>query len=249
MSCRPSSSTPKKRRVGDLSTPSWAAGEGSEELEEDVSDRRFFRRGKGQRAMLMQVDQHNGIPLSPSIVLAGAGQLTGQQQPVVHITVNQQPPVINPIGSTVLPDYFPTTLPITRLTAAERRHKYGLGIYTPTLVKEQIKDFVKWSTNAVELSRAGTYSAAVQFTTTEKQETCILAYLGYLANVRTDVSDERLDMSAYDQPKWIAGFISYLMARDVGRGHVIKHISLARKVNNWLVSGEWDERAPHTCML
>ncbi len=204
---------------------------------------------------MMQEGSQEGIFLgmmdSPSTLL-GASLLTGRpapplpasctlaSTPVINININQQMAAPSSVsGVLVLPDYFPTTLPVTRLTAAERRNKYGLGFHTPSMVKEQIKAFIKWSTDDVQLSRAGTYSAAVQFTTTEKQETCILAFLGYLANVRTDVSDERLDMSAYDQPKWIAGFISYLMARDVGRGHVIKHISLARKVNNWLVSGEW----------
>ena len=53
-----------------------------------------------------------------------------------------------------------------------------------------------------------------------------------------DVEEERINLNAYVSPVWIAGFISYLMARNVGRGHIIKNVSLAKKVNNWLVSGE-----------
>lgn len=212
-------------------------GAGSSTREEEDTEPSFYRRGQARTPL--QVEE-GGVSLSivSPTTLVGARLLTGQQlsagSPVVHVTVNQQMS-----SNIVLPDYFPTTLPVTRLTASERRFKYGLGMAsTPRLVKEQIKSFVTWSTDPVQLSRSGSYSAAVQFTTTEKHETCILAYLGYLANVRTDVNDERLEMQAYSEPKWIVGFISYLVARDVGRGHIIKHVALARKVNNWLVSGE-----------
>jgi hypothetical protein len=181
---------------------------------------------------------------TPSMVY-GAGLLMGKgQSPLtplspttnIHIHLPAATPVFT--DPRILPSTFPTTLPITRLSEAEQKVKYGLGSKAPPLVKEQLRDFVRWSTDAVQLSRSGTYSAAVQFSTTDKHEVAILAYLGYLHNVRMDVEEERVNLNAYASPIWIAGFISYLMARNVGRGHIIKNVSLAKKVNNWLVSGE-----------
>ena len=67
----------------------------------------------------------------------------------------------------------------------------------------------------------------------------MLAYLGYLKNIRTDVADDILSLHCYKNPSWFAGFISYLMAREVGRGHLVKHVSLAKKINNYMVSGGW----------
>ena len=142
------------------------------------------------------------------------------------------------VSSSVLPGRFPTTLPYMDLAPADQKFKYGLGKQVTPLVRDQLKTFVKWSTDDIQLTRDGAYSAAVQLSTTDKHETCIMAYLGYLTNVRTDVADCQIALQAYASPIWIAGFISYLRARDVGRGHILKHLSLAKKVNNWLVSGE-----------
>lgn len=188
--------------------------------------------------------QHEGIFLgspTPSM-LYGAGLLVGGSNlhatPAstnIHIHLPATPPSFS--DPNMLPPSFPTSLPVTRLSEADKKAKYGLGNKQPAVVREQIKDFVRWSTDAVQLSRHGAYSAAVQFSTTDKHETAVLAYLGYLKNVRTDISEEFIVLNAYSSPVWLAGFVSYLMARNVGRGHIIKHIALAKKVNNWLVSG------------
>ena len=131
---------------------------------------------------------------------------------------------------------FPSTLPDI-FVPGDAIKTYGLGNKAPLAVRQEIDDFVKWSTTSIQLDRSDRYSAAVQRTTTEKHETCILAYLGFLVNVKGEITLADVSMSLYSDPYLFAAFLSFLRSRDVGRGHVLKHVSLARKVNNYLVSG------------
>lgn len=132
---------------------------------------------------------------------------------------------------------FPTTIPVSFMTEDEKTKPYGIGDRASKELRRGIKAFVTWSSTAIQLDRSERYAAAVQTTTTEKQETTILSYMGYLSNFVLDVSADQLLITAYASPHWFAQFISFLQAREVGRGHIIKHMSLARKVNNYLVSG------------
>ena len=50
-------------------------------------------------------------------------------------------------------------------------------------------------------------------------------------------------MDAYSDGQLFAGFMSYLRARGAMRGHQLKHISLARKVLDYLKSGS-DSASP-----
>ena len=112
------------------------------------------------------------------------------------------------------------------------------GLSKPSrAIKQEIKDFVDWSTTSIQLDRSERYSASVQRTTTDKHETSILAYLGFLVNIKGEITDTEASMSSYSSPIQFAAFVAFLQARDVGRGHVLKHVSLARKVNNYLISG------------
>jgi len=131
---------------------------------------------------------------------------------------------------------FPKNLPEI-FVPGDAVKTYGLGNKAPQTVRREITDFVNWSTTAIQLDRSDRYSAAVQRTTTEKHETCILAYLGFLVNVKAEILLADVRLSAYSDPFMFAAFLAFLKSRDVGRGHILKHVSLARKVNNYLISG------------
>jgi len=133
---------------------------------------------------------------------------------------------------------FPVTIATTYLSEEEKTRAYGLSAdRVPLELKRGIAEFVRWSTADVQLDRSERYAASVQLTTTDNQQTTILGYMGYLANIRTDVSADQLSLKAYERPNLFAGFISFLQAREVGRGYILKHLSVARKVNNYLLSG------------
>jgi len=148
-------------------------------------------------------------------------------------------PLISAKPSTVYPPLsaFPKQLPAI-FVPGDAVRRYGLAKASLTL-RRGIKDFVSWSTASIQLDRSDRYSSAVQRTTTDKHETCILAYLGFLVNIKGDVSLADASIEAYSDPVMFAGFLAFLRARDVGRGHVLKHVSLARKVNNYLISGQF----------
>ena len=136
---------------------------------------------------------------------------------------------------------FPVTIPTTYLGEEDKTRPYGISAErVPRELKRGIAEFVRWSTTDVQLDRSARYSAAVQLTTTDNQQGAILGFMGYLANIRTDVSAGQLTLKAYEHPYLLTGFVSFLRAREVGRGYILKHLSVARKVNNYLVSGGLD---------
>ena len=178
------------------------------------------------------------IPCRPCSIAPAAGGSGGFSTPlrVTTPTIAAVPRVESP--TPVALQEYPTSLDVMYLSEEERTAPYGIGYLCPRMVSDDITKFVKWSTTAVQLDRSERYPAAVQSTTTEKQEVAIRAYLGYLINIRGHRIGNLIDLSDYSDPDFFIGFISYLVARNVGRGHILKHISLARKVNNFLGSGE-----------
>lgn len=80
------------------------------------------------------------------------------------------------------------------------------------------------------------YIRAVQLTTLQRVPNLILGFLGYTS--RTYCLDtSSISLQRYAEPKCIARFIGYLQARGVGFGHMASHLSLSRKINDFLQSG------------
>lgn len=126
---------------------------------------------------------------------------------------------------------FPTRLPHFILrTARERNEAYGLSPHeVPPSLEKQLQDFVAWSRTAIQLDRPLAYRAPVQLVTILKQETCILAFLGFL-NLYKGITPRMATLNHYESANLWASFISYITARGAMRGHVLKHVSLALKV-------------------
>ena len=57
--------------------------------------------------------------------------------------------------------------------------------------------------------------------------------MGYL-HLHKQVPPQQLSLSWYRHSMYLAGFLTFLAARDVGKGHLLRHCSLAIKVNVWL---------------
>jgi hypothetical protein len=140
---------------------------------------------------------------------------------------------------------FPKTIPETFLTPKQQCEKYGLGKDgTPSAVALEIDSFLAWSSALIQLDRPKQYATAVQTTTSAKQVDTIRAYLGYVDLYHRSCLVP-LSLTVYTQPKLFIQFMSYLQARDVGRAHLGKHVSLALKVNCYLAvrSGPVDPNA------
>jgi hypothetical protein len=61
------------------------------------------------------------------------------------------------------------------------------------------------------------------------------AFLGFVASFHSKHPQlYDVHLSSYSSSVFIADFLAYLMARNVGKGHLLQHLSLARKVNNFL---------------
>jgi hypothetical protein len=128
------------------------------------------------------------------------------------------------------------TIPETFLTPKQQVEKYGLGKGgTPSAVALEMDNFFAWSSALIQLDRPKTYATPVQTTTSAKQVDTIRAYLGYVDLYHPECSNP-LSLRAYTQPQAFINFVSYLRARDVGRAHIGKHVSLALKVNRYFVA-------------
>jgi hypothetical protein len=110
---------------------------------------------------------------------------------------------------------------------------------------QHIQDFRAWSMEDIQLDR-GRYVAPVQTSTIDKQEECILAYMGYLEKY-WDVDVTAMSLYQYQDLHSFADYISYILARGAGKGHAVKHISLAKKINAFLKAeqqdGAWEAQA------
>jgi hypothetical protein len=132
---------------------------------------------------------------------------------------------------------FPATLPALILTPEQQQEKYGLPKNAvPRQLQDQMNVLERWQMEPINLERSHRYVRAVQSTTTEKHETCILGYLGYVMT-KFGVRPDQLSLSAYLQPERFVHFIAYLKARGVQKGQLVKHVSIARKVADYLQSG------------
>jgi hypothetical protein len=97
--------------------------------------------------------------------------------------------------------------------------------------------YERWASTPINTERGARYIRPVQSTTLAKCSSLILAFLGYVHKY-FKIPHAGLSLSVgYSDPRKIAHFVAYLQARNVNRGHIVKHLGLARKVNNYLQSG------------
>jgi hypothetical protein len=134
------------------------------------------------------------------------------------------------------PALFPETIPEMFLTPRQQVERYGLGKDgTPSAVALEMERFFAWSSALIQLDRPKAYATPVQTTTSAKQIDTIRAYLGFVDIYHPGCSVP-LSLRVYTQPHPFINFVSYLRARDVGRAHIGKHVSLALKVNRYFVA-------------
>ena len=127
---------------------------------------------------------------------------------------------------------FPATLPTTHLLPRQHKEKYGYPKNDiPRHLKAQLDSYGKWSMAPINMARSQRYARAIQSTTLDKTLGAMRGYLGW-HGVRNP--SLRPDLSAYSDAKSFAAFTSYLLARGVSKGQVVKHVSVARKVNDYL---------------
>lgn len=113
---------------------------------------------------------------------------------------------------------FPSTLPIVDLLPEQRSAKYSLED-PPRRVRDDIQEFVNWSALPVNLERSERYASGVQSTTLDKVPQKILGYLGYISR-KYAINMLDINMTLFDNPKYCMDFVAYLIARDVGLGHL-----------------------------
>jgi hypothetical protein len=114
--------------------------------------------------------------------------------------------------------------------------KYGLPTATlPKNLFREIHHFKVWETNGVQLDRGGVYAKKVQQPTMESHQAIIKAFMGFTATA-FKVDKRKLALALYQQADIFLSFISFLIQRDVSRGHILHHITLANKINSYLQS-------------
>ena len=130
---------------------------------------------------------------------------------------------------------FPSTLPPTILTPTQVKERYGFEeASTPPKLKHELQNFAIWSKEDFNFSRGMRYSNSVQEDTLSHQLQCMRAYCGYVTKYFFQDVPSSATLSFYKDPQHLASFVAYLKARGSQRGHLMKHISLAKKVNFYL---------------
>jgi hypothetical protein len=110
------------------------------------------------------------------------------------------------------------------------------------LLKE-IETYERWAAAPINTERSQRYVRAVQSTTLAKSSNLMLAYMGFVSRYFNQPADNLTLAQQYTDAQRLAAFVSYLKARTSSRGHISKHLSLAKKVCDFLQSGS-PEDAP-----
>ncbi len=97
-----------------------------------------------------------------------------------------------------------------------------------------MEHFEAWSRNPVQLDRDARYKAC-QEVTVESTRDSIFNYMGFLYKHKATPL-HHLSLSLFRSPHLFSSFISYLLARAVGRGTISKHTTTAKKVCSYLHS-------------
>ena len=155
-----------------------------------------------------------------------------------------------PSISSVYGQPFPTQLDSTVLHIADLDALYGLKKdQVLSELQAEIDYFRVWSMQPVQLDRPQEYVRAVQTVTFDGQADCLRGYFGFVFNY-CGRSLSEVSIRAYEEPQTFVSFISFLKARGCRKGQLVKHISLAKKVNSYISTAlsENDQvgRAHHT---
>lgn len=118
------------------------------------------------------------------------------------------------------------------------QEKYGFPEDgTPSRLRQDIDGFCDWSAAPINLERGVQYPHAVQDATLQGYKKSLRAFAGFV-RMYHHLEEEKLTLEVYKDPNLVANFVSYLIARGVGRGRLQGHLSLARKVNDYLAAGD-----------
>jgi hypothetical protein len=130
---------------------------------------------------------------------------------------------------------FPTTLPDLVLLPEQQAERYALQNQHGS-IRREVQQFMDWSAAPINTERSARYTRAVQSTTLDKVPGKIWGFLGYTAGF-FNLGREEISMQLYADPRYVARFVAYIKARDVGIGYIRAHLGLTRKVNDYLQSG------------
>lgn len=141
---------------------------------------------------------------------------------------------------------FPATMPRTVLTTSQETELYGLDkARMSAALREEVRAFKEWSSAPINTLRTNTYATASSSATLDKVGACVRAYLGYVAKYY-HVPASSLALAEYLDPARIMHFVAYLNARRAQKGHILNHLSIAKKINVYLASGLTEEAPERT---
>ena len=124
------------------------------------------------------------------------------------------PPVCKYSGYT-----FPTTIPIhEELLLGEMICDYALRP-VPRKVAMEITTYMEWSAAPINTERSARYIGGVQSTTLDKVPQKVAGFMGFISK-KYAIHRDDISFSLFENPRNCTDFISFLVARGVGLGHL-----------------------------
>lgn len=182
------------------------------------------------RAPASALRKGGASPPITSLRLTMMAPMREQEQHAAALPLTYPPPLIS-----AKKYVFPSELPDVVLLPEQQSERYALE-FQPLNLRREAQQFLNWSSAPINTERSARYTKAVQSTTLDRVPNKLWGFLGYTAGFY-NLSRDNISLQLYANPRYMARFVAYLKARDVGIGYIRAHMGVARKVNDYLQSG------------
>lgn len=132
---------------------------------------------------------------------------------------------------------LPTRLPECLLEDHFLLQGYGVGLDELGLrLRCELEKYSAYCTASINLQRLSpAFHRAVQSTTIVSETERIRGFLGFLSRHHY-IDIDSLGLACYWNATYLTRFVSFLLARETSKGTVLKHLTIAKKVSDFLIS-------------
>lgn len=118
---------------------------------------------------------------------------------------------------------FPARPTYYNLSSDQQTENYGLQLKAPLTLDVGVDKYIKHCMASINTDRGPSYIESIQTTSVQTIRQVINGFMGFCYKWE-GVPLEELRLSLFANPQYLADFVGYLMARDVGHAQIAKQV-------------------------